>query len=409
MQQNDKIIRLQGKVQHYAWGGVEFIPNLLGIPNEQKKPFAEYWMGAHPSAPAELISPKGNQSLYEAISYHPAAMLGEKVYQAFGELPYLFKVLDVKQMLSIQVHPTKEEAGKGYDAEEAAGIPLSAPHRNYKDRNHKPEVMVALSEFWLLHGFKSKAVLEKLLGEVPEFNVLLPYFKKAGVKALYQLVMEMGQPEVNALLTPLVKRAIRLKQDGVIDPLHPAWWVAEWYAYQPEGADIDRGIFSIYFFNIVQLSPGQAIFQGAGIPHAYLQGQNVELMANSDNVLRGGLTPKHIDVPELMKHTIFEEVVPVILNGKTVLPGETVYQCPVPDFGISKIELNSELSYTSRAASLEIYIVTDGGALIDNNIVLKRGEAVAMLPGAECTIYASGPCSIFKAFVPLQSSDTDSI
>lgn len=406
-QQSDKIIRLQGKVQHYAWGGAEFIPGLLGISNEQKKPFAEYWMGAHPSAPSELISSKGNQSLYEAISYHPVTMLGEKVYQAFGELPYLFKVLDVKQMLSIQVHPTKEEAEKGYDAEEAEGIPLNAPHRNYKDRNHKPEVMVALSEFWLLHGFKSKAALEKLLSEVPEFNVFLPYFKKAGVKALYQLVMEMGQAEVSALLATLVKRAIRLKQEGTIDPSHPAWWVAEWYAYQPEGADIDRGIFSIYFFNIVRLSPGQAIFQGAGIPHAYLQGQNIELMANSDNVLRGGLTSKHIDVPELMKHTIFEEVVPEILNGKTVLPGETVYPCPVPDFGISKIELNSGLSYTSRAASLEICIVTDGGALIDNSLVLKRGEAVAMLPGAEYTIYASGPCTIFKAFVLGGSSDVE--
>ena len=405
MQQTDKIVRLQGKVQHYAWGGVEFIPALLGILNEEKKPFAEYWMGAHPSAPSDIITERGARSLYEEISYHPVTMLGEKVYQTFGELPYLLKVLDVKQMLSIQVHPTKPEAEKGYDAEEAAGIPLNAPHRNYKDRNHKPEVMVALSEFWLLHGFRSKSALEKVLTEVPEFNVLLPDYKKEGVKALYQMVMEMGQQEVNDLLATLVKRALRMRQEGVVDKSHPAWWVAEWYASRPEEENIDRGVFSIYFFNIVMVKPGQAVFQDAGIPHAYLQGQNVELMANSDNVLRGGLTSKHIDVPELMKHTIFEEAQPVIMNGKTVLTGETVYHCPVPDFGISKIELTSELSYTSQAGSLEIFIVTEGGALVNNNLVLKRGEVVTMLPGADYSIYASGKCTIFKAFVPRMTEE----
>ncbi len=400
MQQHDKIVRLQGKVRHYAWGGFEFIPSLLGIKNDQHQPFAEYWMGAHPSATSEVAIGEKPVSLYELIRTDPAAMLSEKVYQRFGELPYLFKVLDVHDMLSIQVHPSKIEAEKGFDAEEAAGIPLTAPHRNYKDRNHKPEVMVALSDFWLLHGFKSKQAIEKVLDAVPELKVFQPFFKKEGVKALYQFVMEMGQQEVNSVLAPLVRRALRRKQDGELDKNQPDWWVAKLYAGKTETGDIDRGVFSIYFFNIVSVKPGEAVFQAAGIPHAYLEGQNIELMANSDNVLRGGLTPKHIDVPELMKHTLFEEVVPVVMTGHPVLTGETVYPCPVPDFGISRIELSATVSYNNQASSIELMLVTEGGAVINNSLVLKRGEAVALLPGATYTIHASGYCTLFKAFVP---------
>ncbi len=405
----DKIVKLQGKVQHYAWGGAEYIPSLLGIPNENKQPFAEYWMGAHPLASSEIITTAGRLSLFDAINADPVTMLNEKVTKQFGELPYLFKVLDVKQMLSIQVHPTKAEAEKGFDAEEAAGIALQAPHRNYKDRNHKPEVMIALSECWLLHGFKSKTALEKILGDVPEFNVFLPYYKKEGIRALYQLVMEMEQPELNALLTPLVKRAMRLRQEGSIDKTHPAWWVAEWYAGQTGQVAIDRGLFSVYFFNIVAVKPGQAVFQGAGIPHAYLQGQNIELMANSDNVLRGGLTPKHIDVPELMKHVVFEEVVPEVMDGRTVQPGETIYPCPVPDFGIAKIELKGGDAYSNTAVSLEIMIVTEGGMFVNNSLVAKRGEVIAMLPGAAYDIQASGACTFFKAFVPYRPTEEEAL
>ncbi|MBC7588692.1 MAG: mannose-6-phosphate isomerase, class I, partial [Chitinophagaceae bacterium] len=159
----NKILQLKGKVQHYAWGGSSFIPSLLHIDNAENKPHAEYWMGTHPSAPSELFDGAASISLDQFIQQNPIKVLGEKVFKQFKALPYLFKVLDVNDMLSIQVHPSKAEAEKGFDAEEAAGIPLNAPNRNYKDSNHKPEIMVALSEFWLLHGFKSKEAIEKML------------------------------------------------------------------------------------------------------------------------------------------------------------------------------------------------------------------------------------------------------
>ncbi len=385
---------------NYAWGGDVFLPDFLGIDNPEHEPFAEYWMGAHALAPSELMMPSGSIRLDELIKQDPVSLLSQKVVDRFGELPYLFKVQDVKDILSIQVHPSKDEAEKGFEREESEGISHNAPHRNYKDRNHKPEVMVALSEFWLLHGFRQKTAIESVLAETPEFNVLLPYFKREGLQALYQFVMEMEQAEVNALLVNLIRREIRRKNDGLLTREMPGWWVAKLYHHKEDIADIDRAVFSIYFFNIVKVNPGEAVFQSAGIPHAYMEGQCVELMANSDNVLRGGLTPKHIDVPELIKHTSFESVTPDVMKGVPGQTGEKIYPCPIPDFGIAKIELNAAGSYSGQAGSLEIMVVTEGGVVINNSLVLKKGEAAAIFAGEKYELQASGHSVLFRAFVP---------
>ena len=401
MESKERIFKLKGVVQHYAWGGSTFIPELLGTQPDLAKPSAEYWMGAHSSAPSEIYRTDSWQQLNELISSNPSDALQSAVVEKFGELPYLFKVLDVKDMLSIQVHPTKANAEIGYDAENAAGIPLNAPHRNYKDRNHKPEVMVALSDFWLLHGFKSKQALEDTLQNTQELTVLLPLFRKEGIKGLYQFVMEMDQVDVDNLLAPLVKRALRLKKESSITKSSPCWWAAKLYEETGMPEHIDRGIFSIFFFNIVQVNPGEAVFQKAGVPHAYLEGQNIELMANSDNVLRGGLTPKHVDVPELMKHTLFEEVVPQVMKGVPLMPGELNYPCPVPDFGLSKISLTQGMEFQSETYSLEIFIVTEGSVLVNQHMVLKKGECAAILAKTKYSLLAPGHATVFKAFVPV--------
>jgi len=149
----------------------------------------------------------------------------------------------------------------------------------------------------------------------------------------------------------------------------------------------------------VNAQPGEAVFQGAGLPHAYLEGQNIELMANSDNVLRGGLTPKYIDVPELIKHTLFEGIVPNIMKGNEIRIGEKNYPCPVPDFAISKIELNGNMTYSNTTKGMELMIVTEGGAVLNSSMVLKKGVAICLLPEVEYSIVSSGHCTIFKAFV----------
>lgn len=399
----DKIFKLKGKVQHYAWGGYEYIPQWMGIQNTEHKPYAEYWMGAHPLAPSAILTQHGELSLNQLVHDHHAEFIGEKVFQQFGELPYLFKILDVKDMLSIQVHPGKAAAAAGFEAEEAAGVKINSEFRNYKDRNHKPEVMVALSEFWLLHGFMQKDKLKQVLQSVPEFHPLINIYGDGNYKALSEHGMYMPQQEVNEMLVPLIQREIQRKQNGELTKADPGWWVSKLYENEEEWENIDRGVFSIYFFNIVEVHPGEAVYQGAGVPHAYLEGQNVELMANSDNVLRGGLTPKHVDVGELLKHTIFEAIVPNVMKGEQKENGEVNYSCPVADFGISKIELQQNGSYQNTANSLEIFVVIDGAMHIKGmtkNLPVSKGEVAVILAGETCHISTDSHVLAYKAFVP---------
>jgi mannose-6-phosphate isomerase len=397
---NYSVHKLQGTVQHYSWGGASFLPKLLSIENPNHKPFAEYWLGIHAGGPASIEVNQQAVLLSDAIATDPKAALSEPVFNHFGGLPYLFKILDVKDMLSIQVHPTKEYAKVAFEKEEAAGIALNAPNRNYKDTNHKPEIMLAMSEFWLLHGFKSEAKILETLENIAEFQVLVPLYKTEGIKGLYQFLMEMEQAQVDSLLSPVVKRALRNKQEGKVDRSAPDWWVAKLYENAAGILPIDKGVFSIYLFNIVCVMPGQGIFQDAGVPHAYLEGQNVELMANSDNVLRGGLTPKHIDVEELIYNIKFESIDPVIIEGTKPCMGESVYPAPVQDFGIASITLDGSNSYSYEAESLDMFLVVEGGCVVNNQLSVKTGEAFVVFPGNKLNIHASGKTLIYRAFVP---------
>ncbi|HFC00886.1 MAG TPA: mannose-6-phosphate isomerase, class I, partial [Phaeodactylibacter sp.] len=208
-----KIYPLKAAVQNYAWGGTSFIPNLLNIQNADNQPFAEIWLGAHQRGPAQLNMDGEVFFLDKWLAQNPDA-LGEKVIEKFGKtLPYLFKVLDVNKMLSIQSHPTKKAAEIGFLKENKTGIPITAPHRNYKDDNHKPEVMVAMTDFWLLHGFQSEEAIEQILANVPEFEKLLFFFQKIKPKEreskifqFYKYLMTMPVEEVDEILKPLGER-----------------------------------------------------------------------------------------------------------------------------------------------------------------------------------------------------------
>ncbi len=398
----DKIFKLKGKVQHYAWGGTAFIPQWLGIDNPENKPFAEYWMGAHPSASSTISIHNEEKSLYELIKHDPDFFIGEKTNETFGELPYLFKILDVKHMLSIQVHPSKEAAAKGFDEEEANNILITASNRNYKDKNHKPEVLVALSQVWLLHGFLRKDKLLKVLKTIPAFNYFEEIFLDKGYKGLYEYIMLMPQEASDKILSALIDEEIERKKNNKLTKADAGWWVSKLYENAKPASNFDRGIFSIYLFNIVRVEPGEAVFQGAGVPHAYLEGQNVELMANSDNVLRGGLTPKHIDVTELLKHIAFEGIEPDVMKGVLLKDGERNYPCPVKDFGISKIELSANEIYNAITTSLEIIVITEGEMQVKgtNNVSVKKGEAFAILPKETYSISTISKACAYKAFVP---------
>ncbi|OIQ38417.1 MAG: mannose-6-phosphate isomerase, class I [Bacteroidetes bacterium MedPE-SWsnd-G1] len=399
------LYKLQGVIQNYAWGGTEFIPKLLGSkPNEVK--CAEYWLGAHNNATSTVFKGGNEIKLNALISKDTKANLGLNISEKFGRLPFLFKVLDVHDMLSIQVHPSKKEAEKGFKKENKLGIPLTASNRNYKDDNHKPEIMVALSEFWLLHGFLTEKKLITCLNSTPELSHLVTDFKNDGYLGLYKKLMEESQEVTNTVLQPLIERVLPLYKQGELDKNSPDYWAAKAYETFCIEGFIDKGIYSIYLFNIVQANKGEAVFQDAGIPHAYLEGQNMELMANSDNVLRGGLTPKHVDVPELLKHVEFQETIPNIMQGELQTDGiERIYKSPAPDFELSQLVFSKEKSnYTNISKTAIIYIVVNGNAKIEDSdisIEIKKGEAIVVLAESNYSIEAEGDAILYKATAPV--------
>ncbi len=392
---------LTGSIKHYDWGGISYIPSLLQIENPNMQPFAEYWMGVHPQADCKLKLDNGTEVfLRDYIAAAPEKTLGKKLFKRFGNMPYLLKVLDVKDMLSIQVHPSKEQAAIDFEAENQKGVPLNASNRNYKDTNHKPELMVAMSDFYLLHGFKPEDELLAVLDAVKELNIFKIAFKNKGYKRLYKRAMQMPQDEVNKRLQPLLNRIIPLYHSGKL-PKHEAhFWAARAALTFDRPGVIDRGIFSIYFFNLLFLKKGQAVFQDAGVPHAYLEGQNVEIMASSDNVLRGGLTAKHIDTAELLKHTRCQATHPKIMNPSKS-SSHQVYKTPVRDFLLTSYLIKKDESIRLDIATTELFLLMEGKATLrykKTKVALERPAiAAAAFAGAVVTIKAKKDAWLFRA------------
>jgi mannose-6-phosphate isomerase len=390
------ILTLHGVVQHYDWGGHNFIPDLLGVENATRRPFAELWIGAHAKAPSLADVGGGQEPLDELISEAPDAILGQAANARFaGRLPYLFKILDVRKMLSIQAHPTLAQARSGFARENAEGIGLDAACRNYKDDNHKPEIGVALTEFWMLHGFRPLEQIAESFSQTPELGALMPGFPQRLVQAghhdhearrgllreLYSTVMTMPQEQVDLLLNALLAR---LEAEPPANKNSADYWAlraAENFPL-PDGHR-DRGIFSVYLLNLVHLLPGQGTFQPAGVLHAYLEGVNVELMANSDNVLRGGLTTKHVDVPELLNILTFEGGVPNVFAGELVSSQERIYRTPAEEFELSRIALPRHSRYSGDAPyGPKALLVLDGSGTVTSAgkcLSLGRGS-IAFVP-----------------------------
>lgn len=398
MNLDHSMFKLTGVIQHYSWGGYDFIPQVLGINNSEQKAYAEYWMGAHGNHPASIEN-ESRIALSEFIAQDAENILGSVVAKKFSSLPYLLKVLDVRQMLSIQVHPSKQVAETSFEEENKKGIPVNAPDRNYKDRNHKPELMVALSDFWLLHGFKIEEDLLKVLGGKKELRFLKEIFIQKGYKGLYEEVMLMDQQRVNEILNPLLQRIIPLYKTQALTKDNEDFWVARAALSFCKNDNYDRGIFSIYFFNLVHLKKGEGIFQPSGLPHAYLEGQNVEIMANSDNVLRAGLTDKHIDVAELLKHVKFEATIPKILNPQS---HHKIFVSPAEEFELQEYDLSKGETITIKTSTGEIFLLMKGmvEVITKEKMELKTGDSIFVKAGTDMTIRPLSQINLFRATVP---------
>jgi mannose-6-phosphate isomerase len=331
------------------------------------------------------------------IADSPSNILGAATAAKYsGRLPYLLKVLDARDMLSIQAHPNRLQAEEGFARENAAGIDLRAPQRNYKDANHKPEVHVALTDFWMLHGFRA-------IEEIRRTVRIVDGVEGGCIRELYGAIMTMPQKRVDEILGPLIAQ---LETEPPRDKDDPDFWALRAAGTFPlPNGHFDRGIFSIYLLNLLHLRPGQGTFQPAGVLHAYLEGVNVELMANSDNVLRGGLTPKHVDVPELMVTLAFESGPPRVLEGVRLSATETVYHTTAEEFELSCIDADAGKPHTGAAANgPDSLIVLSGAATVRSGqlaFTLRRGDVILVPHAVEYVIEAiDGRARLFKAAVP---------
>lgn len=369
---------LKGAIQHYDWGGYDFIPDLLSIKNKDQIPHAEYWIGSHHRGPAQI-------------------KIGDRWtdIREMKKLPFLLKILDVGDMLSIQSHPNKTQAEIGFKNENEAKIPLDAKHRVFKDDNHKPELMVALSDFWLLHGFKSMKDIKALLREIPPFQKL--DIEATDLKSLYSHIMRMENHESDKILQDL--QSYLAHQDCTNkDETH--YWANR--AFEKYG--LDKGIFSIYFFNLVKLLEGEAIYQEAGIPHAYLEGQNVEIMANSDNVFRAGLTPKHIDIDLLIDHLVFETIIPKIIHPKKYSSIEIVFISPATEFEVRQISLDSDEMTLLAPNNSECYFVLEGAVkTVGQSGVqeFEKGDSFFVNEAGKFELKGKTRCKIIRALTPI--------
>ncbi len=409
-----RLVKIRPAVQHYDWGGTEFLPALIGATNPERKPWAELWYGAHPKAPATAEMPRGERPLNAVIAQDPHGWLGAECVKRFGPaLPFLLKVLDAWKMLSIQVHPTREQAREGFDRENNLGIPAHAPHRNYRDRNHKPEVHAAQSEFWMLHGFRPLEETAAWMGRTPEALSVMPDFgerlraaggdstrRAALLRELYTHFMHLPQERVDELLDALVERLER--GSPWPEDSHEHWALRAAREFPLPGGRRDRGFFSIFLLNLVHLRPGQGTFQPAGTLHAYLQGATVELMANSDNVLRGGLTPKHVDVHELLRVVRFEDGPCQVMEGDPGAGAERVYPSTAEEFELSSIRVAGG-KVTREARGPEVQLLMEGDAVLTAGpatVELKRGQAALVAAGTAYELAAARQASFWRARVP---------
>lgn len=419
---------LHGPIRTYAWGSRTELAEFTGRPVPAAHPEAELWLGAHPSDPALLQTPAGEVSLFDVITADPQGQLGPVAVDRFGDrLPFLVKVLAADEPLSLQAHPSSSQAIEGYQREERLGVPLASPIRNYRDQSHKPELLVALEPFDALAGFRPAARTVELLRALsvsdldPFIDLLdsrveqdttepLGTADADGLRALFTTWITAPQPDLDVLVPAVLDGAIHyLGTDGG-EFAAEAKTVLELGERYPG----DAGVLAALLLNRVHLAPGEAMYLPAGNLHSYLHGFGLEVMANSDNVLRGGLTPKHVDVPELLRVLDFTPTTKAELRAGTHADGpELDYQTPAEEFAVSRLTLDG--AYLGREVHApprhcggqgpQILVCTEGEVTVSSGsapLSLHRGEAAwVACDDGPIRVLADRPTVLFRVTIGL--------
>lgn len=415
---------IEGVVRTYAWGSRTAIASLRGKPVPSPHPEAELWFGAHAGGPARLVEGDGDAEntvggpdLLTVIDRDPMATLGSTTVERFaGRLPFLLKVLAADEPLSLQAHPSTDQAREGFDRENRQGLALDARDRNYRDPWHKPELVVALTEFEALAGFRNPVATIELLRELqvseldPFLGMLVGQPDSSGLRALFTTWLTLPEGSIHRLIPAVLTSAVRLLESGVstfADELRTLLQLGEMYPNDP-------GVLASLLLNRIRLQPGDGLYLPAGNLHAYLDGTGVEVMANSDNVLRGGLTSKHIDVPELLRVLDFTPVeLPDLIPAVRTAGAERIYLTPAPEFRLSRVELDGTGMTQPSSISFDmpgpqILAVLSGTIEIrpvgGTPVTVPAGRA-AWLSDSDPDVVVRADCAravFFRVLVPIQ-------
>ncbi|BCN26512.1 mannose-6-phosphate isomerase, class I [Vibrio alfacsensis] len=365
---------MNNAIQNYAWGSKTSVNQLFGIENPTGEPQAEVWMGAHCNGCSTVMLNGEETKLSTLINQDMSAILSEPIATRFGELPYLFKILAAENALSIQVHPNKQQAEAGFAREEQSSIPLTAANRNYKDPNHKPELVYALTQYKAMNGFRPISEIISFFSEmaIPELQGLVDDLiaeqTPTGLAHFFSGLLSLEGEQKEMALTVL------LAQARITDlPLFNL--ILELEKQYPD----DIGLFGPLLLNVITLEPGQAMYLDAETPHAYIHGTGLEIMANSDNVLRAGLTPKYMDVEELVACTRFNEMpFDRLLLEPNVNNGMLEYPIPVDDFKFAIIPKSDKRDLEVLTA--EILLPLDSTLVLTHEngetCIVEKGQSV---------------------------------
>jgi mannose-6-phosphate isomerase len=384
---------LRNPVKHYAWGSHTALPQLLSAPSPSDEPWAELWIGAHPRGSSDISVHGSWVPLRDWIASDPEHALGHAVAHRYGELPFLLKVLAADQPLSLQAHPDAAGARAGWEREEAAGVALDAPERSFADPNPKPELVVALDRFEVLCGVRPLPDISRAL-EALDAPIVVDHFRTAlaGGDPHELLRVWLGTPPPGA--RSLIEAATAAA--GQADPNDPA---VAWIPRLARAHPGDIGALAPLFLTYRDLAPGAGLFVGAGVLHGYLCGTALELQASSDNVLRGGLTGKHVDLELLL-----EVLEPAGVPQPCVPQRETRTGLRWPA-GTDRFALRAEHPTPGRSVTRttgngpEILLCVEGRAEVSDGVVtlsLARGEAL-FVPGTTPEFALEGDGTVYRA------------
>jgi phosphomannomutase len=391
---------LRAQIQHYAWGHHSFIQDLFGLKGTDR-PCAEAWIGAHPGLPS-LVTLDGQElGLDKVIAKHGQAILGAEIRDRFQGLPYLVKILAAARPLSVQVHPTRAQAAAGLRREDAQGLALDAPERNFRDANHKPEMIVAIEPFHALCGFRPLAEIAAALDAAPELARLLPAWHASidGLRTLVTAYLEMPD---DRLLPALAKWLARLRAEAP-DAGSAEHWVLEADRMFSTGGRPDRGLFWVMLLNHIKLDRWQGLYLPAGVPHAYLRGAGVEVMASSDNVLRAGLTPKHVDARGVATLLRFEAGRTPIVSTLAAPDGEVTYVTPAEEFEVRRLDLSQASSGCERVAAgpeILLFLEQARARLQSSGVAIEFGSGGACLIPSGESYRVTGTGTLIRVRVP---------